>query len=64
MQSKIIKGLYFAGEIVAVGQNVNAWSVGDAVYARPDLLKNLDLTVEQQHLLSEFQRELSSGQTD
>lgn len=39
-QLPVTLGWDFAGEIVAVGQNVNAWSVGDAVYARPDLLKN------------------------
>lgn len=33
-------GWDFAGEVAAVGQHVEKWRVGDAVYARPDLSKN------------------------
>lgn len=33
-------GWDFAGEVVAVGENVEKWRVGDAVYARPDFSKN------------------------
>ena len=33
-------GWDFSGEVAAVGQNVEKWHVGDAVYARPDLSKN------------------------
>ena len=33
-------GWDFAGEVVSLGQNIDKWSVGDAVYARPDLSKN------------------------
>ena len=33
-------GWDFAGEIVAIGQDVEKWHVGDAVYARPDFSKN------------------------
>lgn len=33
-------GWDFAGEVAAVGQDVEKWRVGDAVYARPDLSKN------------------------
>jgi len=33
-------GWDFAGEIVAIGQDVEKWRFGDAVYARPDFAKN------------------------
>ena len=33
-------GWDFAGEIAALGKNVSKWSIGDAVYARPDFSKN------------------------
>ena len=33
-------GWDFAGEIASLGKNVSKWSIGDAVYARPDLSKN------------------------
>ncbi len=33
-------GWDFSGEIVSLGENVNKWSIGDAVYARPDFSKN------------------------
>ncbi len=33
-------GWDFAGEVTAVGQNIEKWRVGDAVYARPNLSKN------------------------
>lgn len=33
-------GWDFAGEVASIGKNVGKWSIGDAVYARPDLSKN------------------------
>ncbi len=33
-------GWDFAGEIASLGKNVGKWSIGDAVYARPDFSKN------------------------
>jgi len=49
-------------------EKIRRWRLQQALgrtwQRRPDLLENLDLTAEQQHLLSEFQCELRSGQTD
>ncbi|WP_143871224.1 NADP-dependent oxidoreductase [Catenovulum sediminis] len=39
-QLPLTLGWDFAGEIVSVGKSVNSWSIGEAVYARPDLAKN------------------------
>ncbi len=36
----LILGWDLAGEIAATGADVTAWSVGDAVYSRPDLARN------------------------
>ncbi len=33
-------GWDFSGEVVAIGNGVDNWKVGDAVYSRPDLSKN------------------------
>lgn len=33
-------GWDFSGEVVALGENVSQWNIGDAVYARPDFMKN------------------------
>ncbi len=33
-------GWDFSGEIVALGENIQNWSVGDQVYSRPDLARN------------------------
>ncbi len=33
-------GWDFSGEIVSLGKNVTKWRISDAVYARPDFLKN------------------------
>ncbi len=33
-------GWDFAGEVTSLGKNVGKWSIGDAVYARPDFSKN------------------------
>lgn len=39
-QLPLTLGWDFAGEVVAVGEQVKNWKVGDAVYARPDLGRN------------------------
>jgi NADPH:quinone reductase-like Zn-dependent oxidoreductase len=36
-QLPLTLGWDFAGEVVAVGEQVKEWKIGDAVYARPDL---------------------------
>jgi len=33
-------GWDFSGEIVSLGKNAEKWSIGDAIYARPDFSKN------------------------
>ncbi len=39
-QLPLTLGWDFAGEVVAVGEQVKNWKIGDAVYARPDLGRN------------------------
>lgn len=39
-QLPLTLGWDFAGEVVAVGEQVKNWKIGDAVYARPDLSRN------------------------
>jgi NADPH:quinone reductase-like Zn-dependent oxidoreductase len=39
-QLPLTLGWDFAGEIVAIGEKVNALQVGQAVYARPDIVRN------------------------
>jgi len=36
-QLPLILGWDFAGEVVALGEQVTGWNIGDAVYARPDI---------------------------
>jgi len=39
-QLPLTLGWDFAGEIVAVGAQVSGWQVGDAVYSRPDIVRD------------------------